>query len=74
MLTGGTRSSKQVSIATAKKLVGQWQKKSGKFFMGTTHILSAAAHPKNACSFQMGHHLEGTKQAFQWYKIYCQKP
>ena len=41
--------------------------------MGATHILCSAAHPTSARSLQMGHHLKGTIQAFQRYKIYCQK-
>ena len=40
-------------------LFGNGRKDLGKFFIGATHILSAAAHPTNACSLQMGHHLKG---------------
>lgn len=31
----------------------QWQRRFGKSFMGASHILSSAAHPKNVCSLQM---------------------
>ena len=40
--------------------------------MGTTHLLSSAAHPTNVCSLEMCHHLK-EKEAFQLYEIYCQE-
>ena len=36
-----------------KKHVWHWQRRFDKSFMGPTHILSSAAHPTNACSWQM---------------------
>ena len=44
--SGGTRSSRQESVATAKKAVWHWWR-FDKSFMGATHIISSAAHPTN---------------------------
>ena len=48
---------KQESIA--EKAVWRWQRRFGKFFMSTTNIFNSAAHPTNAFSLQMWHHLKG---------------
>lgn len=42
-------------------------------FLGTTHILGSAAHPTNAPSLKIWHHLKGKWTGFPMFKIYCQE-